>query len=134
MTCGKLASCALIRRIRHSFLLKTFSILHYSNNKLAKLYPNVTPECPRCKTSPTPFGHMFWFCQLLHIFRTSVFKPLSAIGGKTIIPCPLTATLDAGKKISHLLNNPVSFASLLFHHLILFNWKKKESSDLCSVL
>lgn len=33
--------------------------LQYSNDRLFKIYPSVTPICPRCN-NPTLLGHVFW--------------------------------------------------------------------------
>lgn len=70
--------------IRHGLIqFKVVHRLHYSNDRLSKLYPNVTPSCPRCQYSPVSLGHMVWSCPSLYGFWSSVFQSLSAIPGKT---------------------------------------------------
>lgn len=78
--------------IRHGLIqFKVVHQLHYSNDRLIKLYPNVAPTCPRCHYSPVSLGHMFWSCPSLCNFKTSVFHSPSAISGRTLSPNPLTA-------------------------------------------
>lgn len=50
--------------------------LHYSNDELAKLYPNVAPKCPRCQFSAVSLGHMFWSSQYLSNSWTTLMSCL----------------------------------------------------------
>ena len=51
--------------IRHGLIqFKAVHRLHYSCEKMAKLCPNINPECPRCSNNPATVGHMFWSMQV----------------------------------------------------------------------
>ncbi len=105
---------------------KVFHRLHYSNDKLAKMYDFVCPECPRCRYTPVSLGHMFWSCPSLAGFWSSIFEGLASLCRKTINPNPFTAIFGAVKPeegLSGRLMNAVVFASLLARRLILRNWK-----------
>lgn len=116
--------------IRHGLIqFKIVHRLHYSNDRLSKLYPNVAPNCPRCQYSPVSLGHMFWSCPSLYGFWSSIFQSLSAIPGKTLQPGPLIAIFGVVSdelKLSRLHKNAITFASLNARRLILLNWKGKN--------
>lgn len=116
--------------IRHGLIqFKVVHRLHYSNDRLSKLYPNVAPNCPRCHYSPVSLGHMFWSCPSLYDFWSSIFQSLSAISGETLQPDPLIAIFGVARdelKLSHLHKNAIAYASLHARRLILLNWKAKN--------
>ena len=72
--------------IRHGLIqIKVLHRLHYSNEKLARIYPNIiNPECPRCSHNPATVGHMFWACRSLNSF-----KAISYIPRVTVDPDPV---------------------------------------------
>lgn len=41
---------------------KVLHPLHYSRDRLAKIFPNTNPAGLRCGNSPVSVGHMFWLC------------------------------------------------------------------------
>lgn len=116
--------------IRHGLIqFKVVHRLHYSNDRLSKLYPNVEPNCPRCHYSPVSLGHMFWSCPSLYDFWSSIFQSLSVISGETLQPDPLIAIFGVARdelKLSHLHKNAIAYASLHARRLILLNWKAKN--------
>lgn len=116
--------------IRHGLIqFKIVHRLHYSNDRLSKLYPNVAPDCPRCQYSPVSLGHMFWSCPSLHNFWSPIFHSLSAIPGKTLQADPLTAIFGIVRdelELSRLHRNAIAYALLHARRLILLNWKGKN--------
>uniref|UniRef100_A0AAY4CMV8 Reverse transcriptase zinc-binding domain-containing protein n=1 Tax=Denticeps clupeoides TaxID=299321 RepID=A0AAY4CMV8_9TELE len=44
---------------------KVLHRLHYSLDKLAKMFPNTSSECLRCHQGPATLGHMFWNSALI---------------------------------------------------------------------
>lgn len=116
--------------VRHCLIqFKIVHRMHYSNDRLSKLYPNVTPNCPRCQYSPVSLGHMFWSCPSLHNFWTSIFQSLSAIPGKALQPDHITAIFGVVRDelgVSCLHRNAIAYASLHARRLILLNWKGKS--------
>ena len=47
--------------------------LHYSRDKLSKLFPTADPGCLRCSYVPTTIGHMFWLCTSLNDYWRQIF-------------------------------------------------------------
>lgn len=113
--------------IRHGLIqFKVVHRLHYSNEKLAKLYPNINPECPRCSHNPATVGHMFWACRSLNSFWTKVFEALSYIRGVTVDPDPVIAIFGTAPSEEHfttLQMNAIAFLTLMARRLILMQWK-----------
>lgn len=113
--------------IRHGLIqFKVVHRLHYSNDRLSKLYPDVAPNCPRCDYSPVSLGHMFWSCPSLYGFWASIFQSLSAISGETLRPDSLIAIFGVPReelRLSPLHKNAIAFASLHARRLILLSWK-----------
>lgn len=69
-------SCARLSLIQ----FKVYFRLHYSKDKLSKLYPDkVTEACNRCSQSPCNLTHMFWSCPKLFSYWQSFFKSMSDI-------------------------------------------------------
>lgn len=55
--------------VRHKLIqFKVFNRLHLSRTKLAKIYPNVDPNCICCHQAPASVAHMFWSCPSLGSF------------------------------------------------------------------
>ncbi len=115
--------------IRHGLTqFKVLHRLHYSRDKLSKLFPTVDPGCPRCSYVPTTIGHMFWSCTSLNDYWRQIFDEFSKICGQTIAPDYHTAIFGVPPpscKVSNLRAN--ALASLLARRLILFNWKSNTS-------
>jgi len=48
---------------RHQLIqFKVIYRLHYTKDKLHKIYPSVSPMCDRCKVAEDTASHAFWFC------------------------------------------------------------------------
>ena len=65
---------------------KVLNHLHYSRDKLSKLFPTADPGCPRCSYVPATTGHMFWSCIALNDYWRQIFDVFSKICGQTIAP------------------------------------------------
>ena len=117
--------------IRHGLIqFKVLHRLHYSRDKLSKLFPTVDPGCPRCSYVPATTGHMFWSCSSLNDYWRQIFDVFSKICGQTIAPDYHTAIFGVpppGCKVSNLQANALAFASLLARRLILFSWKSNSA-------
>ena len=75
--------------IRHGLIqFKILHRLHYSGEKLARLFNIPDRGCPRCSQTPTSLGHLFWTCPSLENFSRQIFDVLSRIGlsGTEITP------------------------------------------------
>lgn len=100
--------------------------LHYSSEKLAKIYPGTSPGCLRCSHRPTKFGHMFWSCNSLHNFWVRVFEAVSSICDRTVNPGPTVAifgVLPSEEQFTIPQANAVAFITLLARRQILLHWK-----------
>ena len=109
---------------------KVLHHLHYSRDKLPKLFPTADPGCPRCSYVPATVGRMFWSCTSLNNYWRQLFDVFSKICGQTIAPDYHTAIFGIpppGCKVSNLQTNALAFASLLAHRLILFNRKSNSA-------
>lgn len=108
--------------IRHGLIqFKIVHHLHYSPEKLAKIYPGTSPVCPRCGHSPAKLGHMFWSCDSLINFWVRVFEAVSFICDRTVNPDPTVAIF--GVFPSEEQANAVAFITLLARRQILLHWK-----------
>ena len=59
---------------RHSLIqLKIVLRVHLTKARLAKMFSNVDPSCPRCKGQPADYLHMFWSCPKLSTFWANFF-------------------------------------------------------------
>lgn len=107
---------------------KVFHRLHLSNDKLAKMYTTVRPECPRCHMAVS-LGHMFWYCSHLHQFWTCIFNSISYICGKELHGNPITGifgVLSSEENLSYSHKRAIAFATLVARRCILRNWKAKK--------
>ena len=49
--------------VRHGVLqCKVSHWVHWSISKLARIYPDIDPNCDECRQRPANLGHMFWSC------------------------------------------------------------------------
>ena len=111
---------------RHSLIqCKIVHRIHYTNARLARIFPGTSDACNRCKQSPADLIHMFWTCPHLSEFWTSIFTSFTEIAGVDIPPDPLTALfgVPCGNNTPLYLNRIMSFTSLLARRLILLKWK-----------
>ena len=101
--------------------------LHFTRDKLARIYQGADPTCPRCKQVPANICHMFWSCPRLKEFWTKIFETFSSIYDKNIEPGPLAAIFGVAPGETQLTiahRKAIAFSSLLARRLILFNWIK----------
>lgn len=115
---------------KHSLIqLKVVHRVHFTRARLAKIYPNLDPLCPRCRGQPADLMHMFWLCPSLFTFWRTIFKAYSHMFGTRLDPDPVSALFGLTSKESlavlptkaHVV---IAFTSLLARRLILFKWKQ----------
>lgn len=116
---------------RHGLIqFKVIHRLHWSKQKLSKIFPNVDPSCDRCGRAPASLAHMFWSCTKLISYWRSIFRTLSRILQRPIDLDPRIAVLGIIK--SETVTNRadqtmILFVCLLARRLILLNWKQKAA-------
>lgn len=104
-------------------------ILHrcfWTNQKMAKIFPDVNPNCNRCGATPANHIHMFWSCTKLIPFWQNIFTLISSVIGKSVQPCPLLGVFGTSHKIglSKTESDCIAFITLLARRIILFKWKE----------
>ena len=111
---------------RHGLLqCKIVYRTHYTNARLAKIFPGRSDACNRCGHSPADLLHMLWACPRLSDYWSAIFKSLSDVSGVDISPDPFTALFGA----SSVAGTPphfdrvISFSTLLARRIILMKWK-----------
>ena len=115
---------------RHGLIqCKLMYRIHYTNAKLARIYPTVSDACNRCNQSPANHFHMFWSCPKLTNFWQNIFDTLGGAYGKTIPPNPISAIFGAPPDIglSAVTKRALAFSTLLARRLILLDWKLARS-------
>ena len=116
--------------LRHCVIqFKVLHRLHFSRDKLSKIYPDVDSTCIRCHLEPATIGHMFWGCTSLAPFWTNIFNAFSSICHITIEPNPITAIFGVPNDdvpITSPQANFIAFSSLIARRLILRNWKSDK--------
>lgn len=78
-------TCARHRLIQLKVVLRA----HLTKARLAKIFPDVNPLCPRCKGQPADYLHMLWSCPKLSTFWVSIFSAYSKMFQKYITPNPI---------------------------------------------
>lgn len=108
--------------VRHGLIqFRIVHRLHYSNEKLAKIFPTINPGCPRGNNCPASVGHMFWLCPSLNEYWRQILEVFSYICGQTVDPNFHTAIFGIPPpncKLTNLQENALAFASLLARRLI----------------
>lgn len=90
---------------RHGLLqFKIIHRIHWSKQKLHKVFPSIDPSCGRCGLTPASLGHMFWSCPKLSNYWHSIFQTLSNILQRPTGADPLVAVLGI-TELSILKNN-----------------------------
>lgn len=116
---------------KHSVIqLKVLHRVHFTNARLAKIYPNLDPLCPRCRDQPADLNHMFWLCSSLSTFWTSILKAFSEIVEIQFDPDPVCAlfSLTSYESRTSLPNKAhviMAFTTLLARRFILLRWKQQ---------
>ena len=111
---------------RHGLLqCKILHRIHYTNAKLARIYPAVNDACNRCNQSPATHCHMFWSCPKLTTFWQNIFNTISGAYGQTVLPNPISAIFGSPSDIDlpAVVKRVLSFSTLLARRLILLDWK-----------
>ena len=102
--------------------------VHYTNVRLAKIYPGTSDSCNRCKQSPANHTHMFWSCSNLTSFWCQIFDTLSTVLEVDLNPEPYTALFGLPPLMTLCLpaskRRVLAFTTLLARRLILFKWKQ----------
>lgn len=115
---------------KHSLIqLKVVHRVHFTRARLAKIYPNLDPLCPRCRGQPADLIHMFWLCPNLSTFWTTIFKAYSDMFGTRLDPDPISALFGVVSEESRAVlplkaHVVIAFTTLLARRLILFKWKQ----------
>ncbi len=79
---------------RHGLIqFKVIHRLHWSKQKLSKIFPDVDPSCDRCGQVPALLAHMFWSCPKLSSYWKNVFLTFSRILQRPVDLDPLMAVL-----------------------------------------
>ena len=119
---------------RHGLIqLKIVLRAHLTNARLADMYPNMDPSCPRCKGQPADYIHMFWSCPKLSIFWTNIFDAYTKIFKKTVLPNPLCAIFGVMPRPCLIKGNArtvIAFTSLIARRNILLCWKQQYPPQL----
>lgn len=112
---------------RHSLIqCKLLHRIYYTKARLAKMYPNTSPNCDRCNYPSANLIHTLWLCPQLFDYWTRVFSIISEVVGQTVTPNPLSALF--GITPLHLslpssLKTSIAFMTLLARRAILTKWK-----------
>ena len=120
------SSCARLSLIQ----FKVFHRLHYSKEKLSKIYPDkFDDKCNRCSQTPCNLTHMFWACPRLSEFWLQFFKTISDILDINLTPTPHIAIFGKppdNLRTTGIQNNVIAFASLIARKRILLLWKSPQ--------
>ncbi len=111
---------------RHALIqCKVLHRAYFTNAKLAKIFPNRSDTCNRCKQSPADHIHMFWSCPKLMDYWSDIFRTLSQALNTTIAPNPLTVLfgLLPDSVASSTVHCVIAFTALLARHAILLKLK-----------
>ena len=110
---------------RHGLLqCKVLHRAHFTNAKLAKIFPDRSDACNRCNQSPADHLHMFWTCPKLHTFWSDIFGTIEQAFSTKIDPNPLTALFGLpSSDMPSPIRRVIAFATLLARRSILLKWK-----------
>ena len=112
---------------RHGLIqFKIVHRLHMSKLKLSRIFPEISPNCNRCKQAPADLYHSFWSCPSLAAFWSSIFELYSELAGRVIEPCNFLGLFGVPSEDFHLPKaqlNCIAYSSLIARRLILLNWK-----------
>ena len=115
--------------VRHGLLqFKVLHRLHLCRSKLARIYPGTDPTCQRCSNAPATLSHMFFSCQAIAPFWSSIFNTMSQMCGQDMSPNPMAAIFGVVPRELPLpsgQSRAVAFALLLARRLLLLKWKDR---------
>lgn len=116
---------------RHQLIqYKVIHRLHYSKQRLHRIYPSVSPTCDRCQTSVGTLSHAFWFCPSLSELWSGVFDWYS---GAYKISLPLDAILaifgcsQLSQHFPTATQQALMLGMTVAKRLILREWKSPSS-------
>lgn len=103
--------------------------LHYSKEKLHRIFPEVSPLCDKCSLEEGNLLHSYALCTKLQGFWTYIFTWMSKILAVKINPIIFGSSKDINK-----LRPPqrqfVAYGLLIAKKLVLLFWKDKETPTL----
>lgn len=77
---------------RHGLIqCKILYRIHYTNAKLARIYPTISNSCNRCNQSPATHCHMFWSCSKLTTFWQNIFDTIGGAYSQVVLTNPISA-------------------------------------------
>uniref|UniRef100_A0A671TSK6 Reverse transcriptase domain-containing protein n=1 Tax=Sparus aurata TaxID=8175 RepID=A0A671TSK6_SPAAU len=134
------SSCAHLSLVQFKVLHK----IHFTRNRLSRLFPGTNDIGDRCGLPPADHVHMFFSCSKLVNFWSSFFKSLNNALNIKLEPCPLISIFGVPRNPTSLTkknSDVVAFASLIARRRILLHWKSPNAppttswlSDLMSFL
>lgn len=101
---------------RHKLIqFKIIHRLHYSKQKVNKMFPNISALCNKCKNQVGTLTHQLWTCPSLHLFwSSSVFDFYSKALHRRCEPCPLVAILGSAGNSTPYSNISISVQQSVF--------------------
>ena len=112
---------------RHCLIqFKIIHRLHYSKEKLHKIYPEVSPICDKCQSSVATLLHSFVLCPKIQSFWVGVCGAMSEIMDTRIKPEPLLIILgisDDSRNLNTTQQRFLSYCLITAKKLILTLWK-----------
>lgn len=116
---------------RHCLIqFKILHRLHYSKERLHRIYPELSPICDRCHATDDTLLHSFALCDKVKIFWFNVFSLISEILNVQLDPKPLTiilGVLDNVKRLNNFQQCFLSYCLIVAKKLLLMHWKKKDA-------
>lgn len=67
--------------------------VYYTPQRLHRIYPNRSPDCPRCQSPDSTYMHMFWTCPLIEKFWAAIFESINIRSQLTLPVSPELALL-----------------------------------------
>lgn len=134
------SSCARLSLTQFKVLHK----IHFTKNRLSRLYPDTNDICDRCGLSPADHVHMFFSCPKLVNYWSCFYKSLNKALNIMLEPCPLISIFGVPRtptSLTKINSDVIAFASLIARRRILLHWKSPNAppatswlSDLMSFL
>lgn len=109
--------------------LKFIHRAYYTPERLARIYPTLSPKCTRCELDTGTFYHMVWSCPKIRPFWSSVADTLETVCGVEIPLDPLTLLLSHLEDIEGDRYTKLFLTYSLFYarREILLKWKQQEA-------
>lgn len=103
-------SCARLGLIQ----CKVLHRIHYSRARLSRIYSNVSETCERCHVAKADLAHMFWSCNKLYNFWSTIFQTLSKAFSRDIQPSAEMAIFgvpEEGSSMTNKIKNVLAFST-----------------------